>query len=324
MSQFDDLVIAIYRAARDVPMTEFQDIALTFVNSVIAFDSGRWGSSGIDENGIDFRVARLYNDDPESIEAYRQIESPDAPGLFAATHLGRAHNFHLSECFRARDERDWLEFARRFHHEQGMLTAIRNARTTLVDSVSLYRAHAARPFSERERLLCQRLVPHLVEAQAINRTLYAAQWGLESGGGMVRATAIADRKGVVHVAESGFFSLLQCEWPEWNGPILPGIVRQRLLEETYETFAGRAIILSRQAFDELVLLRVRPRSGVDDLTKRELEVAQQIAAGLSYKEIAQVMNIAPATVRNHIQAIHGRLQVRNNVELAAQLTAAGY
>nr|WP_158651774.1 LuxR C-terminal-related transcriptional regulator [Marinobacterium profundum] len=49
-----------------------------------------------------------------------------------------------------------------------------------------------------------------------------------------------------------------------------------------------------------------------------------MARGLSHKEVARALGIAPATARNHIQAIHERLRVRNSAELVEQLQLAGY
>lgn len=87
---------------------------------------------------------------------------------------------------------------------------------------------------------------------------------------------------------------------------------------------GRLVVLTRMAEDDLLILRVRPRLPADSLSARQLLVALQVARGLSHKEVARVLEIAPATVRNHIQAIHVRLRVHNSAELVEQLQLAGY
>lgn len=50
------------------------------------------------------------------------------------------------------------------------------------------------------------------------------------------------------------------------------------------------------------------------LTKREIELLEQLSAGLTYDEIAENMNISTGTVRKHIQNTYEKLQVRNKVE----------
>jgi DNA-binding NarL/FixJ family response regulator len=68
---------------------------------------------------------------------------------------------------------------------------------------------------------------------------------------------------------------------------------------------------------DLFFLKARALGAVDRLTKREKEIAERFAQGLSHKEIAKVLDIAPATVRNYIQTIYGKLGVRDKAALAS-------
>lgn len=60
---------------------------------------------------------------------------------------------------------------------------------------------------------------------------------------------------------------------------------------------------------------------VDMLTARELQVANGIIEGLSYKMIAQKYTISLDTVRIYIKRIYRKLQINSKGELIAQLTA---
>jgi len=71
-----------------------------------------------------------------------------------------------------------------------------------------------------------------------------------------------------------------------------------------------ASLFSRVA--ELAGERV-PRSAIK-LTPREVEIINQIAEGLSNKEIAQRMSIEAQTVKNHIHNILDKLQLHNRLE----------
>jgi DNA-binding NarL/FixJ family response regulator len=51
-----------------------------------------------------------------------------------------------------------------------------------------------------------------------------------------------------------------------------------------------------------------------ELTAREHEILQQLAKGLLYKEIAEIMIISTNTVKNHLRNIYSKLQVQNKVE----------
>jgi DNA-binding NarL/FixJ family response regulator len=50
------------------------------------------------------------------------------------------------------------------------------------------------------------------------------------------------------------------------------------------------------------------------LTAREVEIIEEIAGGLSNKEIAQRLSIQPQTVKNHIHNILDKLQLHNRLE----------
>jgi DNA-binding CsgD family transcriptional regulator len=54
----------------------------------------------------------------------------------------------------------------------------------------------------------------------------------------------------------------------------------------------------------------------DDLSNREMEVAQAYAVGQSYKEIARDLGISPTTIRSHLRTVYGKLAVTSKIELA--------
>lgn len=116
--------------------------------------------------------------------------------------------------------------------------------------------------------------------------------------------------------------MLRREWPGWNGAILPHTLRDVLEGRAGNRYVGREVMINIGRIAGVWFLKMRHKLPVDGLTAREKMVAKHIVEGLTYKQIAAVLHIAPVTVRNHIQNIHARLGVSNNAELAAQLNAA--
>jgi DNA-binding NarL/FixJ family response regulator len=51
-----------------------------------------------------------------------------------------------------------------------------------------------------------------------------------------------------------------------------------------------------------------------DLSPREVEVLQALAEGLSYKQIADQINVSIHTVRNYIRRVYEKLHVRSRTE----------
>ena len=57
----------------------------------------------------------------------------------------------------------------------------------------------------------------------------------------------------------------------------------------------------------------------DDLSSRELEVAQSYADGEDYKTIAQNLSISPSTVKVHLNKIFLKLAINEKASLVAKL-----
>jgi LuxR family transcriptional regulator of spore coat protein len=60
------------------------------------------------------------------------------------------------------------------------------------------------------------------------------------------------------------------------------------------------------------------------LTDRERQVLQCIAQGLSSKQCAQELGIAPRTVERHVENLRNKLNARNKPHLVAKALAAGH
>lgn len=59
----------------------------------------------------------------------------------------------------------------------------------------------------------------------------------------------------------------------------------------------------------------KAQATTDDLSERELQVLEGFAEGLSYKQIADKLNITARTVESHKKSIFEKLNFENNVDL---------
>jgi DNA-binding CsgD family transcriptional regulator len=60
------------------------------------------------------------------------------------------------------------------------------------------------------------------------------------------------------------------------------------------------------------------------LSERERQVLQCVANGLSSKECAQELGIAPRTVERHVENLRNKLNARNKSHLVAKALSAGH
>jgi DNA-binding NarL/FixJ family response regulator len=63
----------------------------------------------------------------------------------------------------------------------------------------------------------------------------------------------------------------------------------------------------------------RARSSLHKLTPRERQIAQAVASGKRNREIADALDISPATVKLHVSRVFGKMGVRNRVGLLRKM-----
>lgn len=93
------------------------------------------------------------------------------------------------------------------------------------------------------------------------------------------------------------------------------------------------VVIPRKVMEYLAVVATSARAprpappagdtGSHGLSPRQLEVARQVAAGKSNKEIARDMDLAIATVKVHLTGARGVLGARTRSELAALIARLG-
>lgn len=90
-----------------------------------------------------------------------------------------------------------------------------------------------------------------------------------------------------------------------NGYILKALGRQELIDAVVDAAAGRSV-LAPAAAESLMTRRQE-----EQLTVREIEVLQQIAAGGTNRSVAQQLVVSESTVKTHLLHIYSKLKVRD-------------
>jgi DNA-binding CsgD family transcriptional regulator len=170
-----------------------------------------------------------------------------------------------------------------------------------------------RDFNERDRLVLDRLQPHLARLwrQARTRRLLSAALAAveRSSANDARGVALIDRAGRIEFASASARRVLREFFPGWRGTRLPGKcekwlesgAKQPLVRERH----GRKLVIERSG--GALLLEEKQ---LDVLTAREREVLAWVARGKTNGEIAQLLWLAPSTVRKHLENVYSKLGVR--------------
>jgi DNA-binding NarL/FixJ family response regulator len=112
-----------------------------------------------------------------------------------------------------------------------------------------------------------------------------------------------------------------------RGYLLKGARRAELLRGIRAVVAGEAIFgpgVARRLMAYFARAAPRPDpAAFPELTDREHEVLELIAAGRSNAEITASLVLSPKTVRNHVSNIFSKLQVRDRAEAIVRARDAG-
>jgi DNA-binding NarL/FixJ family response regulator len=104
--------------------------------------------------------------------------------------------------------------------------------------------------------------------------------------------------------------------------ILKGVAARELLRILRAVLAGESYVPPMLAASLLLEMREaqsqhkQRSSPLDELTPREREILEGLAAGLSNKEIGEKLFLSEKTVKHYMTNILQKLQVRNRVEAA--------
>ena len=309
----------VLEAALTRDIDSFEPFALRSLGSVVGFDGAVWGSGVVSPaDGGTFAITRaslvdrptsLLDEYPEVAPhdpvTARFLRRPDEPIAASAgdylrsradlgsvgEYLGRHRIAHLMLMGSPREAVDAPA------RERHWITAYRESGDAFAAS-DLVRLGTWLPFWIQARDLClARHMERLARTYAVERS----------------AIALCDPTGLIHAAEPAFSDMTALRRGDAIG--LPG--DGAALESN-----GQRVGLRSRAIGSWVLVQAARESRGPTLSRRERQVAQEYARGLSHKQIARAWGSAPSTVRTQLQNIYRRLGVHTRTELQRALAGS--
>lgn len=316
-----NLLIELYRAAQVMAVDEFQEFCLGLLNSIVPFDSARYGGGVLTPLGLQVQESFLHNKSIEAITDYASITHADPVLKALRTNPGRVIRFHPPTLFSGKEKRPLFDYAKRFEHANGISALyVLDQDSPHAQSISIFRADKENHFLEQDRLIIEQVFPHLLEALNINQALAIHRSINDTDRSTV---AIARQNGALHFCSMGFRKLLNMEWPDWESAILPGPLMDGLARVGQTGFCTASIRVSVKCVGELLFLKASKLSvpvtcptihlellkSVYGLTPAEARVAIALLEGGSARNVADYLNVSPHTVRTQLKQIYAKLGV---------------
>jgi DNA-binding CsgD family transcriptional regulator len=313
LRRLSGLILESRTASRE-SSREFRRRLLDALRALAPFDKAIWAAASL-AGGMSLREPELYAIERGALGDYERASYAD-PRLGSV--LG-SPGVAVAYSARPDDPQPYLEMIAALGVAHFLSIAQYDRPLELAGGMVLFRAPTAAAFTEDERVLVEAAFPHLMAGWT---DCQLADLVRRIPGGPRPPSASAAANGpLLLAADPDFSELMRREWPGWTGPRLPPALIDARSGAPRARYLGCAVVVSVRVATDASLVTVRERSPADSLTARELAVARLCAEGLSYKEIAQRLGVAPATARNHIAAAHRRLGVNRNSEIGRLLAA---
>ena len=306
---FEAFVSELYRSGLSVPPEGYRAWALHCLKPLVPFDAALWGSGNV--RNWRFHTVTLVGvpeEFPKALEETRPI-NPMIPKIVSSldTPIDMESVVPDNKFFRS----EFYERAfKPFGISRILSTAHVEPRSGLVSLLSLYRRSKKANFTPVEKALHKRATFHLFQASSHAYFLHLMRTFIEEreAGG---AAAVVDREGAFHEVQPPFLDLLE---RHFKGKRL-----NRLPFEpppTGETRTIEGLCVKTEPVGDLLCVLVWEAGPLDRLTHRERETVFAVTQGLSFKQAARKIGVAPSTVANHLYRIYRKLGVNSRSELA--------
>ena len=314
-------ILALHQQEMGMHPEIFQQNILAWLRTIINYDSAAWTFHG-QEREMNYQTnVGIPADDIEEWNRYAEEDEFIPQMLKNAVNGGITLN--TNDIPNIMQTKSFRHYHREYGLCQAVLTAQVNPENNSLHVICLNRHHATPLYTEGQRALLETLMPHIIIAWNNNSRLFLNQENINHN--QISITiALMDKSGVLHQSNKDFETILQKEWPDWQGTKLPSQLCDWLTTipiNSNNIFKGKHIQLRLIPLNGLFLAHARENTLLDTLTEREYRIAKLFSTGMSYKEIARELNIAPSTVRNHLNKAYIRMGISSKIQLVQKFNS---
>lgn len=326
------LIVELYRAAQEMPVDEFWEFSMSLLKSLVPFDSAIHGSVVLKQRGMQIQEVYMHNKPLEQLADYTAITHADPVLEASRANPGRMIRFHPPTLFSGKEKRPMFEYARRYEHGNGTFTIHVDHGVADAQIFGMYRADQDRHFLEQDSWIAEQVIPHLLEAHKVNQALALNRTIKDADRSTV---AIASLNGMLHFCGAGFRKLLNMEWVEWEGAILPVPLMDGLARVGSDGFCSATIRVTAKCAGNILFLKASRVSALAScpaispellqntygLTPAEARVSIILLEIYSAKGVANYLGVSFNTVRTQIREIYAKLGVNSRANFIKLMLA---
>ncbi|WP_408004403.1 MULTISPECIES: helix-turn-helix transcriptional regulator [Pseudomonas] len=314
LEAFNRCVLQLARLAREEGGSHFIADGLQAFRQLVPFASAWWGEMSADTSAPIQSWMHGRIDLPASFAGeWHDVAGLDSFAIDTLSSLGRVvRDSEFTDPVEAVND-----FARRYDLYHLMNITFELPESGLNFFVCLYRGAEEEAFDATEDGLFAAFCAHLLQQW---RFQVQDMIRVDTGNG-ASDFGVARLDGSLLYIGARLCAAVQREVPGWDGSVLPAPVIAQLHQVPCVMRLGRCTLTLSPNADHVILSLEAPAPGVV-LAPRERTAAMLFAAGHSYKEIARILSLSPATVRTYLRNCYVQLGVKSKVELGSALRLA--
>lgn len=318
MQAFSRSLIELYQLADQAEVQDFPREALGLLRRWVGFDGAVLGmGEAAADADPDLRItqAHVHGRDEGILRDYREVSAADPVTQAFLAGLAGPMAIDCRGLYRTRSTQGLEAFSRSHGLRHLMLFGDPPAAGEAARWLVLYRSDGS-AFAAEDGEYLHAAWFHLSRAIGINR---AALLDRHDDVAARRSSALVHANGRIEVADRRFLELLRGQWPAGDPRQLPAEAVQWLAAGL--SWRGARIELSARRAQGFYVCTATPLQPNALLTPGEQAVGRRFAAGMSHKQIARELGVAPNTVRSQITRLYAKLGVHDKAALAQHFLA---
>lgn len=318
LKSFSQSLFRLVNLARECGIEQFMPAALSVVGAEIGFRSAWWG--WVCEPASDQTPPRVHLSGCKGLpdcfaQDWAAVASDDRFARASLQAPGTVLRFSADPTITPHEPVG--RFAQRHDLFHSMALSAPESASGMMFFIVAYRGISDPAFSEDDATLFGEFAQHLLQLTQHNlrEVMALASESHAAGLGLIGS------QGSPLFLGSDLCRQIGQQWPDWDGCTLPNELQAQLTEAPCAMPLGAETIEIRPHGGRFLIRMSAERSSAL-LAPRQRRVAVLYATGRSYKEIAQILSLSPATVRTYLRDCYARLGVSNRIALSGALTHA--
>lgn len=299
------MILKIYQTVDQCPSSQLKEALFGTLQDSFDFDCGNWVVGRLHTDSFEVYSACAYEIPAHKLAASTTSLSNDAASQALVSTPGITLN--LNENYLAENQA-CASFLQQLDASFALTTMIKRSGFTDVSVISLYRNNGRSAFTEDERSAIETITPHLVQAYHLGAQIKQGQeWNVD------QHWAIVDNDNYIRYCSDQFREFLSNEAGERVEQTLPSMLVKAMQQRT--PHIGSLGVERRSLSGNAEFITLVERGVLSQLTPSEKRVVEHYARGLSYKKVAQQLDISHHTVIKHVNNVYRKLNINNKNQL---------